>query len=187
MSLAGCFDIDGTLLDDVGPRAPHDGPARRAHFADPSHILHHVTPHPLAVARAAYVARRGPIAFVTGREEHLRLTLTAALQRAGLAGELHLQPVWEGFPALLAFKTARLRALRPPFYVGDTNLDRDAAKAAGVPFLHADQWRSPAWCLRCWGSGHRWIPGPADEEILGLLHQVGQCSRVGGVTVEVGL
>lgn len=157
--IAGAFDLDGTLLEDVGPRLPRrlgapDGDdgneqAIRTIMADGARIEAYVTHHGEAVRRAQLVARRGPICFITGREEITRPFILNALVRAGLWGALHMQPAWAGHDALRAFKAERLLALRPAFYVGDTELDREAAQTAGIPFIDALDWRRGAVSVLC--------------------------------------
>jgi len=138
------FDIDGVL-------------------ADVRHRLHHVAGRPkdwaaffgaapddqplaegVAAARTAVEAGH-VVVYLTGRPERCREDTQAWLAEHGLpAGELHMRPEGDRRPARLT-KVATLRQLarrdRIAAFVDDDPAVVEAARAAGLPVLHAD-WMS---------------------------------------------
>lgn len=128
------FDLDGTLFD-TDPGINYD---------DPVSVLANSRPHALACELVRRFAKKGHVvAYLTGRSFPVRGATEQQLIDADLPkGELHTQPRWTGWVGMRAYKTAKLRALRATLYVGDHEEDRNAAEAANVPFLHADDFRA---------------------------------------------
>lgn len=131
------FDIDGTLLDvDEG-----------TDYEDPASVRRGARPNAQSVARVVELAERGhKVAYVTGRCHHLRaVTITQLLVKAKLPpGELRTQAKWEGYPAMATYKARALEELGASAYVGDHDADRQAARLAGIPFFHVDEFRAGA-------------------------------------------
>lgn len=92
-------------------------------------------------------ARGHKLAYVTGRARGLLygLTLVQIRIHAGLpAGPLRMQSKFTDYAAMAAWKAKELGDLEASLYVGDHEADRDAARLAGIPFLHVDEVRRGA-------------------------------------------
>lgn len=129
------FDLDGTLFD---VREGTDYESRDSVRAG-------ARPHVESVRRVCDLFDRGyRVAYVTGRCEHLRgLTVVQTRVQAGLPpGQLRMQPFWMGYDVMASWKAAQLVELGAVMYVGDHEADRTAARTAGIPFVHVDEFRA---------------------------------------------
>lgn len=133
------FDLDGTLFDT----------AVGVVYDDPESVRRSVRPHDAACRRVWELARLGHrIAYVTGRSEVVAAVTRAQIVDAGLppvqmrGALLFLQRTWAGFETMTVFKAEALRAVGAALYVGDHEADMRAAKIAGVPFVHAADFRA---------------------------------------------
>lgn len=131
------FDIDGTLVSKVEDHAYQSAEA----------VLAGSRPIPRACRRVAGLIDAGvPVAFVTRRDGSFLREATLQQLRAYVHAEIrddqvHMIPQFEGFEHATTWTVRLLRQLRPVAHVGDhDDLDRAAASAAGVAFLHADAW-----------------------------------------------
>lgn len=125
------FDLDGTLLS----KPPH------VVFDDVAQVAC-LEPIDAAVHRARGLRRQGyRLTVVTGRRANLKDV--TRLQVRVLLGEgvpFVWAPNWTQPNELLTYKTevlARLKELGLELYVGDSWIDREAARRTGVAFVHA--------------------------------------------------
>lgn len=136
------FDLDKTLFDGEG-----------VDFEDPDSIRSRVRPHGSAVCRVRQLWKHGyAIAYITGRSRKHRSLTIGQLADAGLpGGALAMNAEWLGYEAMAGFKAgvllelvqqAAAQGLRVERYVGDHAADAWAARHAGVPFLHANDFRT---------------------------------------------
>lgn len=129
------FDLDGTLFDSEG-----------IDYEDPQDVVAKTKPNPVACRKTRALIEVGvPVHFITGRGRHLH-ALTLSQLRSWVHGSiapdnLHTQEAFTGYEDMAAFKAERLRSIGAVGYCGDHEKDREAAEAAGVPFLHAESWR----------------------------------------------
>ena len=123
------FDLDGTLVEHR--QAVVD-------FSDPLQLAV-CEPKSWVVTRALQLREQGAmLAVLTGRTLDT-WEVTANQVNALLPGApvLH-QNKWAGWDALREYKARMLRTFSVAFYVGDTDLDRQACQDAGVAFVHVD-------------------------------------------------
>jgi hypothetical protein len=132
------FDLDKTLFDEVTPHR----------FASADAVAKGTVPHKQACDRVRELLDAGvPVAFVTRRAAATMRAVTMAQLRAWISvdvqdNQVHMPHEWRGYQAGLTWSIATLQTLDSQAHVGDHEvLDRQAAQLAGVPFLHANDWR----------------------------------------------
>lgn len=133
------FDIDGTLLDHVG----------EVNYSDPRSVKAGCIQDRRAAHRVRYLIEQGhELHVISGRGKILRrVTLDQMRQiHPDLAkpSRVHLQDHFTDYGAMRYWKRDVLRNVEAELYVGDHPIDELAAEDAGVPFLHADPFRSGA-------------------------------------------
>lgn len=130
------FDIDGTLLDvDEG-----------TDYESPESVRKGARTNDESAERVRVLASKGHrFAYVTGRCGHLRPVTLVQLSKAVPMGPLHMQRAWEGYAKMAEWKGAVLVKLEAAVYVGDHAADREAARIAGIPFVHVDDFRAGVW------------------------------------------
>lgn len=134
-SLLVC-DIDGTLFD-----------TNACDMDDPLALLAACRAHKDACRAVATVRDLGThVAYLTGRSEKVREITTRQLWAAGLPhGALVMQQRFTTYDAMALFKAGELRRWAREYasvhFIGDHDADRQAARAAQVPFIDAEDWR----------------------------------------------
>lgn len=136
------FDLDGTLLR---VRAG----VLLVNFTSPASVRDGTEPDQVACAlvREARASNLG-VAYVSARAEILRAVTAQQLETAQLPhGPLILQARYTGAEAAIRYKAKALRELQETtgcpvvLYVGDEKGDETAATLAGIPFLHATEFK----------------------------------------------
>lgn len=118
-------DIDGTIYR-------HADTYQNLEFREPRRDV-------IARLQAAHHAG-ALIAYVTGRTHaQLRATTIHLRDDGAPPGIVLTQARWRGPNALQTHKFVFLHALGPIVYIGDTELDSQAARLACVPFVHVDE------------------------------------------------
>ena len=125
------FDLDMTL---VWARVGHP-----EQFDDPL-IMERVTFPRYDAIRQLQRAACVPV-IITARTERVRYVTEKHVRRfTGLRDlVVHMQEEWRGRDAIAPWKAERIELAGCHAYVGDQTEDKEAARLAGVPFLHADR------------------------------------------------
>lgn len=127
------MDLDGTLVHPTKPVID---------YGDPLDVAC-CKPDENAVERARLMRDRDgfDVHVLTGRTWYQTGQVTENQVRT-LLPDAHIfqLPCWQGWDALRNFKATILRSFQPSLYVGDLDLDREAAQRAGVPFMLAADW-----------------------------------------------
>lgn len=133
------FDLDGTLYRTL--------PGRSIDYASPDSIREDTVAF-LEAMRGVEAVADFDLHVVTGRTHAVReATLDKLRHDFAFIPEENVvfQDQWMGWDALHRFKADALASIgkgSPSFYVGDLDVDRLAAKAAGWSYLDAELWRS---------------------------------------------
>lgn len=132
------FDLDGTILN-----------TPTGLDYTPDSVLRRVTPNTTAIMLIRGLHATGyRIAYVTGRGRTLNAVTQHQLERAGAPpGELRMSLAWAGEGPMAVEKGAHLRSLEAAAYCGDLAPDDEAARLAGIPFVHADVLRAGRYPL----------------------------------------
>lgn len=134
------YDFDGTLAATACSQALDYQDGRRITDAP-------FRPGPLLRARSI-LRDGGRVAIVTGRTNSQAHLVREWLDRRGLGGaELHTAPAYRGEEWLVKWKAAVLYTLQPEAYHGNESLDEQAARAAGIPFIHVETTQENLKCL----------------------------------------